>query len=323
MKKILLFAIGALMKLLLNIPIQTQAQNLVPNPSFEEYDTCPDNAGQIIKASMWSSATLGSPDYYNTCSSQVWSSLPSNSYGYQNARTGNGYSGIYTYVSSGGNYREYIHIMLNDSLRRNKRYLVQFYASIADSVSYACNELGIFFSEEQLNYPLLQGNLPLLPQLNNDTFNILTDAEGWTLISDTIVANGGENYLTLGNFRADSISSNLFVHNVSLWTNFAYYYIDDINVVLLDTSVSNQGIFPEKSFSVFPNPADRFLQLNIPSTLPTAKVVLMNFSGEIELVIEPENAGNPIDISKFSEGCYFIRIQNTSYSIIKKIIIKH
>ncbi|MBL7779146.1 MAG: hypothetical protein JNK66_12750 [Chitinophagales bacterium] len=26
------------------------AQNLVPNPSFEEYDTCPDFAGQINRA---------------------------------------------------------------------------------------------------------------------------------------------------------------------------------------------------------------------------------------------------------------------------------
>jgi hypothetical protein len=45
--------------------------NLVPNPSFEIYSTCPDNISgtqddQVSKATGWSS-WIKTPDYYNVC----------------------------------------------------------------------------------------------------------------------------------------------------------------------------------------------------------------------------------------------------------------
>jgi hypothetical protein len=46
------------------------AQNLVYNGSFEEYDDCPDNGGQVNKAKYWFSANNGigaSSEYFNAC----------------------------------------------------------------------------------------------------------------------------------------------------------------------------------------------------------------------------------------------------------------
>jgi OOP family OmpA-OmpF porin len=65
--------------------------NLVPNPSFEIYNTCPNSGGQITYATGWFTATLGSPDYFNSCSAGY--GVPSNGFGYSNAQDGNAYAG--------------------------------------------------------------------------------------------------------------------------------------------------------------------------------------------------------------------------------------
>ena len=41
------------------------AQNLVPNPSFEDYTSCPTSVAQITLATPWVTPTTGSPDYFN------------------------------------------------------------------------------------------------------------------------------------------------------------------------------------------------------------------------------------------------------------------
>src|SRR6188768_1056384 len=65
-------------------------QNLVPNPSFEIYDTCPSTLSAINLATSWSSFTQ-SPDYFNGCSPNI--NVPNNPLGYQPASEGQAYAG--------------------------------------------------------------------------------------------------------------------------------------------------------------------------------------------------------------------------------------
>src|SRR5437764_856653 len=81
--------------------------NLVPNPSFEIYDTCPDNASQVNRVINWFSCYT-TPDYYNTCSSVM--TLPSYPpVFYQQPFDGNGIIGLYSVVNPPS--REYILIV--------------------------------------------------------------------------------------------------------------------------------------------------------------------------------------------------------------------
>src|SRR5256885_980665 len=53
------------------ISIYGMAQNLVPNPGFEQYKNCPYSFStnpNDFGPTGWSSATTGTPDYYNRCS---------------------------------------------------------------------------------------------------------------------------------------------------------------------------------------------------------------------------------------------------------------
>ena len=68
-------------------------QNLIPNSSFEIYDTCPTTLStpgdyQINHALGWYSPTYATSDYYNACNPGIVS-IPSNLLGYQVAMDGN------------------------------------------------------------------------------------------------------------------------------------------------------------------------------------------------------------------------------------------
>lgn len=54
--------------------------NLVPNFSFEIYDTCPNTQVKIQYAMGWSKYSFGisTPDYYNACSPDTVLGVPNN-----------------------------------------------------------------------------------------------------------------------------------------------------------------------------------------------------------------------------------------------------
>src|SRR5690606_36157905 len=103
--------------------ISLQGQNLVPNPSFEEYTVCPEGNGAIEDAVQWNSATAGTPDLYNYCSSGFGTSVPTNWAGYQEPHSGNGYAGFYNY-NQFIELREYMQTNLETPLEAGVAYWV-------------------------------------------------------------------------------------------------------------------------------------------------------------------------------------------------------
>ena len=73
-------------------------QNLVPDPSFENYESCQTNLSQFDLLVEWYNPTpgeseAGSPDYYNACSASIyWGTT--NLLGNQIPRTGDGMAGL-------------------------------------------------------------------------------------------------------------------------------------------------------------------------------------------------------------------------------------
>jgi OmpA-OmpF porin, OOP family len=111
--------------------VQARTQNLVPNPSFEIISSCPNNLDQLYLADSWFDPSFCTPDLFNTCNALL---APQNAFGWQQARTGNGYAGIgvyaFFYPSSNINIREFLEVKLNDTLKAGARYCIEFYASL-------------------------------------------------------------------------------------------------------------------------------------------------------------------------------------------------
>lgn len=218
MKKII-FHIILLRCLILNGSAQV---NLVPNPSFEFFTICPNSFDQISYAYPWYMPTLGTSDYFNSCDSGIMG-VPTNSFGYQPARTGAGYAGAGV-VSS---YREYISCRLNVSLIKDKNYCVEFYVNLANVTFFVPSDslvVGMYISNDSI-FDTSSGILPYSPQIYTAYSQYVNDTSNWIKISGTYIALGGETFITLGVYYSDlSIGGG------------GYFYFEDVSIIECDTT---------------------------------------------------------------------------------------
>ncbi|MCH2230611.1 MAG: hypothetical protein MK105_09725 [Crocinitomicaceae bacterium] len=210
---------------------QCHAQNLVPNPSFEEHSSCPSNLQQIAHVIDWAEYTP-SPDYFNFCAGQSSAGVPSNMFGFQYPATGSGYIGLLTYYEeSWGSYnsREFAGAELLDPLEVGSTYYVSLKVSasgLSEDIwpNSGSNNLGVWFTSN-----------PSLSNTNNlsqvYSVNIITDTLGWQVIQGEFIADSNYTHIVLGNFFEDSLTDAILLYNQS-WTNHiaSYYYIDDVCV---------------------------------------------------------------------------------------------
>jgi hypothetical protein len=214
------------------IYVQTFAQNLVPNPGFEDTLGCPYqwDGIQMGYAANWFQPTWGTSDLFTSCYL-----VPQSFNGYQAAHTGIAYAGIIAschkpFGCDPTNInREYLSVRLLTNLEAGERYYCRFYASRADSVHYAA-KFGVLFSDSLHQESTM--NLPYTPQF--ETVPTLLDKVDWTEYQFSFIANGGESFLTIGNFRNQQDSDTLFTNDGGDLQNveykYAYYYVDDICV---------------------------------------------------------------------------------------------
>lgn len=206
---------------------QLNAQNLVPNWSFEDVGTIP-GSGHITAAADWFSPNTATPDLFNVNVplSAFVVGVPGNYMGNQHPRTGNGYAGIVTV--SDQNYSEYVEVALLSPLKKDQSYCVSFYVSLGDVAGYANSNIGAYFSVSNLQRT---GTIPIddvIPQVLNPPQAMLTDTADWMLVSGTYKATGGELYMTLGTFATKSNSN--FIAISGKPTPNGLYYIDDVSV---------------------------------------------------------------------------------------------
>lgn len=213
----------------LSIAACASAANLVPNGDFETYTTCPTSFGNLSVASPWNVPNTGTSDYLNACAPVVFPSVnvPQNEQGYEPALSGTGYGGIIP-LSAAPNYREYLEAPLSSPLVANASYLVRFHVSLADSSSLAIDRLGAYLSVGAVGPVPNYAALPFTPQVESPPSAFLTNANGWTLVSGVLVASGGEDHITIGNFHDDATTST--VTGPGQWPGGAYYYVDDVSV---------------------------------------------------------------------------------------------
>ncbi len=226
--------------LLSSIFFNTNAQNLVYNGGFEIYDTCPYSlnffCGNLYLAN-WQCASL-SPDYFNTCALVVSEvSVPNNFLGYQYPKNGNGYAGVASRDAQ--NTREFIQAKLDTALSIGKQYCVKLYISLGDTSFHAIDKFGAYFSDtavipyDNVNYPAPY-LLTYTPQVQW-MGGVITDTVNWIEVSGTFTAAGNENYITIGNFEYDSLTSFIVFNSLSgLPVN--YYYLDDVSVEEVKTA---------------------------------------------------------------------------------------
>ncbi len=214
------------------------SQNLVLNPSFEEYKTCPSLIGGFNHNVLdWNTPNIGTTDYFNSCSKEIGNI---NFFGNQKARTGKGYGGMYAMAPE--NYKEYVQGELSNTLTAEKKYTFTFYISLAENCSHAIRDLGVLFLKEPLkeNSDKYINLNKVLNTKQNSHFVLINSQDyysekvGWEQVTFEYIAKGFESYFIIGNFDKNSKISKIKVHN-SKDPDASYYYIDDVSVEPFET----------------------------------------------------------------------------------------
>lgn len=222
---------------LIALQYSADGQNIVPNPSFEEYSQCPNNSQQTEFCNGWNSWRL-TPDYFNACSpSETFEEkkcdVPCNLGGCQDANTGSAYIGLITHpqVSIPSNpYREYLGAELLEDLVIDEEYYISFYTSRGpgglDWVSTsATNNIGLLFTKSGYDYT---NPISTLGYNHLNANEIILDTTSWVHIEGTFIADSAYTHLGLGNWFSNSQTEvSVVVEDGNL---DAYYYIDDVCV---------------------------------------------------------------------------------------------
>lgn len=218
--------------------IPMQAQNLVPNPSFEEYIQLPPCSNyfqptQYLKNYLfhWDQPTNGSTDFWYTQISTTCILNPLTTLGKQ-PNTGYGCTGLITFSNEVLNTREYLEIKLNNTLSVGKVYSCGFYVNPKNKIlKFISNNLGMYFSDTLID--LKNDDIFYAPFLNySPQFFIseLIETDNWVKQSGCFKAKQANKYLLIGNFFDDARTSTKKVSDNNRLLEHAYYLIDDVFV---------------------------------------------------------------------------------------------
>ena len=217
----------------------SHAQNLVPNYSFEQDDSCPTNLnGNYYEYSLgcvsWGEVA-GTSDYYNACDTAAASinrpcpvvGVPLNSLGFQAAYDGIAYAGIATYDSQVTSYREYI-IDSIPALEIDTPYLVSIEVSLADSSRFATDGLGVLFTTYGKPYVPPFATISETPQIDYTSYGVISDTMHWTKLSGIFIPDSAYTSLTIGGFRDETHMTVVPFNNFPKKNTppSSYYYID-------------------------------------------------------------------------------------------------
>lgn len=219
-----------------------ESENLVPNPSFESVGKNPKKLGSIESATGWYSGTSAKADLY-TSSKYEDINVPINANGKEEAMDGGNYAGIRVYSHGDKESRSYVLTKLDSPMKKGIKYCVKFYISLAEVSKYATNNVGVLFSKKpqggEQKTPIFEETSVL--HFKND-LEVISGRFGWAEVCGTYISQGGEKYITIGNFESNDDTRKERMKRstdvkVTQGTS-AYYYLDNISVVMLDTDAS-------------------------------------------------------------------------------------
>ncbi|MCC6541564.1 MAG: hypothetical protein IT225_05035 [Flavobacteriales bacterium] len=217
---------------------------LVRNGGFEFLEKEPSTYDQINRAIGWRDATLGLSDLFSAATSARTVGIPENDYGRIGPFEGEHYAGICGWKAdiqrnyeaydqadlfkpAWNAYSEYLHGELIQPLVADSTYEISFHVALAGNSDRTIMGLGALVTEQAINYQHRKF-LEESPQVYTERF--ITERNTWTEVRGTFVADGKEQYITIGVYPYVGLESQNLVEGPD--NRYAYYYIDGISLRL-------------------------------------------------------------------------------------------
>lgn len=305
--------------------------NLVPNPGFDTYTTCPLFFDAIGLTGNWYTPTNATSDLFHSCaittamdeSAGVW--VPANACGYQTGYNNSaGYAGIIAYEDIfpiGQEWKEYIQTPLNTTLAAGQKYYCSFYVSLADKSCFATDVIGAYFSQTAITLTTT-AHFTVSPQIASPTNNFLTDDSNWTQVAGSFIASGGEQFITIGDFNSRINTSSIIVKPES-YLRYAYYYLDEVCVstssvtckIPVGLSINNQAY--NDNYFYYSSDLKKIVFLEARENL---QITITDIGGR-QLRPGSQAQNEEIDLSDLEKGCYLVYVTDSDRSYVRKIFV--
>ena len=205
--------------------------SLVKDGGFEDRKFCPSDYNQqrLRTLNHWVQPTEATPDHFAACSGLA--GVPENRFGTELALEGAAYGGLVLFSRSKWRYREYLSTELHRDLAPGEWVCVSAWYTAAEKAGIVADGFGAWLS---LDKPKGERDFILKaePQLSAPSGHFLEVTEGWVKLSDAVQAEGGERWITLGNFDAKGQTRlALSASAPKDATDWAYVYVDGVEVV--------------------------------------------------------------------------------------------
>ncbi len=301
------------------------AQNLVLNGSFED-TLCIGPLGALpvpYAGEHWYNPNYGTSDVY-----AMDPPIPGCGVGWMNDPTmtalgvwqapfdGVGLAGLFCYHSFFC-LREYLQVPLSEPLDGGKKYCISFRVALRGNSIYALDRLGVHLSQN----PVLDWGgsctMGVVAQVQAPENEVLTGAGNWILVSGDHIAQGGEAYLTVGNFVPDS-DVNAYLVDSTATSQAAYYYIDDVMVELCDisTGLPHRGPGPVSWFDA--NSA--ILHVDAPEA---GRLRLLDHSGRLVYAEQIRTGENLIHVDGLPNGQYLASLEyRTGREVVRIVVLR-
>ncbi len=242
---------------LLFLFLPLQSQNLVPNPSFEEYI---DFSGRT--SSGWHKIqNTDTPDYFNFAGPKPINNIFDKYIGGTQPKTGSAFVGFFCLRSNPQrnvkNVREYIGTTLTNTLEKDSLYKVEISLCLDAESNAAIKNFGMIFSTNSLEFNKDYQLFSAKPQIEF-TLSYPDKGTGWITVSSFYKATGNEKCIIIGNFKNDKATV-FKKHPVNkekgkdkkwdlqIGETASYYYMDDI--VIEKTKITKAAIPVEQNFT--------------------------------------------------------------------------
>ncbi|MBK6343353.1 MAG: hypothetical protein IPF41_12385 [Flavobacteriales bacterium] len=263
---------------------RSQAQNLVPNGSFEEYITCPWTLAQVDSCVGWRT-WYRTPDYFHSCSKSNLNSVPQNILVNQLPSHGDAYCGFLAALP----FEDAVEI-LGAELAQELDIGVPIHVSLKLAAGFAgsqinyrhtCDKVGVRFTTTEQQWPF---TTPLPDYAHLVLSDPIETIGEWTTLSGTFVPDSAYRYISIGRFHSwDSLQ---FVEvNPDGTTPGAYFLVDEVCVAYdpMDcTFPQGIGLSGIGRFDAFPNPcgAGFWIRGEVLLSMPLSAKV-MNSLGQV------------------------------------------
>lgn len=267
-------------------------KNLVPNGSFENYRK---KSGNIKNAIPWQQ--IASVDYYQEPLSNDTSLTQ------KGAKEGSCYAGLRFQKK----YKEFLQVKLAEPLHRGTYYEFEMHIRLAFWSNASLKSFGALFTK--VGYKS-QGDAQKSAIIDSvcKKGSFINNYQ-WFKISGKYLADGGEKYVTIGNFSPVVKKDMLRMDVFKLGFKEAYYFVDEISLYKAKEVVEKVKVEIVGSFSIN-EPQDSVLQVNT-NIKVGEKVQLKNiFFENGRYYLLPESY---IELNKLAQ--YLIRHPNTEIQI--------